>query len=248
LKIGVAQIRSKKGDIDFNIVSHKKLIELAAVHGAAMIIFPELSLTGYNPSLANELATTAADLRFNDFQKISDRSKITIGVGVPLKNKSGVTISMILFQPGQERLTYSKKYLHADEEPFFVSGENFPVVTNDDAKVGLAICYELFIAEHTVQAFSNGAQHYVASVAKVSRNIDKALFRSAGISQEHSAFVLMANAIGLCEEGDGIGKTSAWHNGELIAQLDTDQEGVLIVDTDTKEAWTEYSVDAGISP
>ena len=47
MKICIAQTRAVKGDIEANLVNHKKSIELAAAHGAEMIIFPELSLTGY---------------------------------------------------------------------------------------------------------------------------------------------------------------------------------------------------------
>ncbi len=85
MKICVAQTKPVKGDIQRNIENHKKLIDMAASHGADIIIFPELSLTGYEPTLAKELATTQDDSRFDDFQQISDRRQITIGIGVPTK-------------------------------------------------------------------------------------------------------------------------------------------------------------------
>jgi len=49
---------------------------------------------------------------------------LTIGAGIPTRTEGGVLYHMMLFQPGKPRETYSKKYLHADEEPFFVSGPN----------------------------------------------------------------------------------------------------------------------------
>jgi len=57
MKICVAQTRPVKGDIQSNIENHKKFIDLAVSGGADTIIFPELSLTGYEPELAKELAT-----------------------------------------------------------------------------------------------------------------------------------------------------------------------------------------------
>jgi predicted amidohydrolase len=60
-KICVAQTRPVKGDIQSNINSHKNLINLAVAIVAELIIFPELSLTGYDPTLAKELATSAHD-------------------------------------------------------------------------------------------------------------------------------------------------------------------------------------------
>jgi predicted amidohydrolase len=47
MKICVAQTRPIKGNIQSNIVNHKKLIDLAVSNGAVIVIFPELSLTGY---------------------------------------------------------------------------------------------------------------------------------------------------------------------------------------------------------
>ncbi|HEX6428919.1 MAG TPA: carbon-nitrogen hydrolase family protein, partial [Niastella sp.] len=122
MKIGVAQTRPVTGDIPANIEYHKTFIALAAMNGVDAIIFPELSLTGYEPSLAKELATDTTDSRFDPFQQLSDTKQITIGVGVPTKSASGIHISMVLFQPNKPRQLNTKKYLHADEEPFFVSG------------------------------------------------------------------------------------------------------------------------------
>ncbi len=52
MKICVAQTRPVKGDIQGNIENHIKLIDLAVLNGADTIIFPELSITGYEPELA----------------------------------------------------------------------------------------------------------------------------------------------------------------------------------------------------
>lgn len=103
MKICVAQTRPVKGDIQSNIANHKKFIALAISHQADVIIFPELSLTGYEPELAEELATDPHDSRLDDFQTISDSSRISIGVGVPTKHNNGICISMILFQPNLKK-------------------------------------------------------------------------------------------------------------------------------------------------
>ena len=57
MKIAVAQTKPVTGDIDSNIKNHITLATVAADNGADIIIFPELSLTGYEPSLAKQLAT-----------------------------------------------------------------------------------------------------------------------------------------------------------------------------------------------
>ena len=236
MKICVAQTRPIKGDVRSNIENHKKLINLAASGGADTIIFPELSLTGYEPELAKALATNQDDSRFDDFQKISDTGKITIGVGVPTKNNTGICIGMVLFQPHKARQLYLKQYLHPDEEEFFVGGKNSPGLMDTKPKVALAICYELSVTEHSENAFKSGAEIYIASAVKSVNGIDKALGRLSEIGDKYSMTVLLSNCIGHSGGYDCAGKTSIWNNkGLLIGQLSDTSEGILIVDTDTGE-------------
>ncbi len=233
MTICAAQTKPVKGDIQKNIEAHKTLITLALFHGANTIIFPELSITGYEPKLAKELATTADDSRFNEFQSISDASQVTIGIGAPTKNDAGICISMILFQPHQPRQVYSKKYLHADEEPYFVSGRNSTSTLNSNPEAALAICYELSVPEHAENASKNDAKIYIASVAKSADGVEKAVETLSEIAQKYSMHVLMSNCVG---EADGTmcaGRSSAWNNkGILKAQLNDAAEGILIFNTE----------------
>lgn len=236
MKICAAQTRPVKGDIQSNIVNHKKLIDLAVSHEADTIIFPELSLTGYEPELSKELATDQDDSRFDDFQKISDTRQVTIGVGVPTKNNTGTCISMVLFQPHQARQTYSKKYLHTDEEGFFISGQNSVGLTGNKPNIALAICYELSVPEHAENAYKNGAEIYIASVAKSAIGVEKANKSLSDIANKYSMTVLMSNCVGHCDDFESGGKTSIWNNKGLLAgQLNDTSEGIIIIDTDTQE-------------
>lgn len=236
MKICVAQTRPISGDVQRNIDNHLKFIDLAVSNGADTIIFPELSITGYEPELAKELATDQDDSRFDDFQQIADAKQVTIGVGVPVRNKTGISISMILFQPQKARQMYSKKYLHSDEEPFFVSGESSIALLGDKANVALAICYEISVPEHAENAFRSGAEIYIASVAKSVDGVEKAVKRLSEIANQYSMTVLMSNCIRHCDDFECGGKTSVWNNkGLLMAQLESMKEGIIIINTDTQE-------------
>lgn len=230
MKISIAQTRPVKGDIAANIQAHKNLIGLALLHRSEMIIFPELSITGYEPELAKELATTKDDKRFDEFQQISDLNKIIIGIGVPTKNSDGINISMVVFQPHQSRQTYSKMYLHADEEPFFVSGQgSIDLLENN---IALAICYEISIPEHSENAHRKGAEIYIASVAKTESGVTKAIENLSDIAKKYSMKILMCNSVGPGDNFIAAGKSSCWDNkGNLLGQLDANSEGILILDT-----------------
>jgi predicted amidohydrolase len=203
---------------------------------ADTIIFPELSLTGYEPTLAKAVAVSRDDACLAVFQDTVDARQVTIGVGMPTPSDGQPYISMIIFQPHQPRQLYSKQYLHADELPFFAHGHNATAVLGDKSDVALAICYELSVPEHAQQAFANGANIYVASVAKSASGVEQASQRLAKIARSYDMTVLMVNCVGPSDDFVSAGGTAVWNNqGNLLAQLDDAHEGILIYDTDSQE-------------
>ncbi len=236
MKICIAQTRPVKGDIQANIEDHKRFINLAVSAQAELIIFSELSLTGYEPGMAKALATSQDDSRFDILQQLSDTHQISIGAGAPIKKEEGICIGMILFQPYTSRQTYFKKYLHADEEPFFIGGEDFNGGITSSTKIALAICYELSVPEHSATAFKNGAEIYIASVVKTAKGVEKAIETLSGIAGQYSMTVLMANAVGEADGTECGGKSGAWdNNGILQGQLSATAEGWILFDTNTGE-------------
>ena len=235
MKLCVAQTRPIKGDIERNIQNHIRLIDLAVSNEAEIIIFPELSLIGYEPTLSKALATTQYDSRLSIFQNISDAKQITIGVGVPTKNKAGICISLVIFQPNVALQLYSKKYLHADEEPYFVSGQTNTALLGNKNNIGVAICYELSVYEHSDNAAKNGASIYMASVAKSANGVKKANQSLSEIAQKYGMTVLMSNCVGQNDDFISAGNSAVWNNkGDLVAQLNDSDAGILIYDTVTE--------------
>ena len=240
MKISVAQTRPVKGNISANLDTHKKFIGIAVSHKASSIFFPELSLTGYEPELAKDLATNQDDKRFDGLQQISDTNEITIGLGVPTKTNSGIQISMIIFQPNKPGRTYSKQQLHSDEFPYFVSGKGQIILTVENKKIAPAICYESLQNNHSENAGKLGAEVYVASVAKSQKGFEKAMTHYPAVAKKFSMPVLMSNCVGYCYDFESVGKSSVWtKQGTLAAQLDDKHEGILIFDTETEKVSEE---------
>ena len=241
MRICAIQARPFKGAIQANINRHKELVDLATGYKADLAIFPELSLTGYEPTLAKTLAVRQEDERLEEFQRISNEYRMALGIGVPTINDQGVCISMVFFQPNLPRKTYSKKYLHPDEEEFFVSRQSFFHLDLHNTRIAPAICYELAVAEHAETAFEKGASIYAVSVAKFKSGIDSAIERLEHIAQQYSMTVLMSNCVGKADGQQCAGKTSVWdRKGELIAQLDSTREGLIVYDTQTGETNLAY--------
>lgn len=171
MKMGVAQVRAIRGDIKANLNVHLRWMEKAATSGTELLIFPELSLTGYEPTLASALAIALPDSRLDPIQDFCDQHGMSIGAGDPIRASAGIQIGMIMFHPHQHRWVYTKKYLHADEEPFFVPGHNEREVFFENPRVAPAICYELSVPAHRERALHLGVDVYLASVAKTERGM-----------------------------------------------------------------------------
>ena len=127
MKICGAQTKPVTGNIQVNIERHLPFIDRAVSCHANAIIFSELSLTGYEPSLAKELSTRPDDQRFDVFQRISNTCKVSIGVGVPTHNGNHVSISMILFSQTRRRSSIPKNTYIQMKTNFLSRVLTFPV-------------------------------------------------------------------------------------------------------------------------
>lgn len=240
MKICIAQSKSEKGNIQGNIENHLEFVERAIKLKADLIVFPELSISNYEPDLAKELATDLESNIFSPFQEISNKREITIGIGMPTKTTDGINISMLIFQPNKERTVYSKQMLHSDELPYFVCGKNQTFFTINGVKIAIGICYETLQREHFLKAKNQGADIYIASVAKPKGGIEKAYKHFPQIANEFNTPILMSNCVGQCDNFMSVGQSAVWNNkGELIEQLDADNQGLLIYDTKTEKTEKE---------
>lgn len=241
MKICAVQCRSKAGEVTANLQRHQRFIRHAADLGGDLVVFPELSLTGYEPRLAKSLAMDDQDLRFNVLEECSRTRKIIIGVGLPLAKSAGIAesvqIGMIWFTPEGPRQIYAKQILHDDERPYFMPGDSQILLDVGGFSMAPAICFESLQFDHAAAVSQSGANVYLASVAKPQRGIDKAVLHYPAIARRHKMAVIMANSVGPSDNFLGAGQSGAWNDqGHLVAQMDSDSEGIVIYDAITGSA------------
>ena len=238
--VAAAQIRSTPGDIRANIDLHLAAIELSAHNGAGMVVFPELSLTGYEPSLAGELAFEHLDDCLQIFRDTSERVGVAVGIGIPTKTSGKPRISQMFFRPNLEDVLYSKQHLHEDELPFFAAGDEQACLETGNETVVPAICYEALVPEHAAYAAELGATAYLVCVAKSQRSTMLAHTRLSEAARRHGLSVLFCNAVGRSDNFVSAGSSAAWNRkGEKLACAGTDEQCVLLVDLDSDEATIE---------
>lgn len=239
MRVATIQFKAIKGNIEKNLKNHLKWIKEISRYQADVAFFPELSLTGYEPDLAESLATNQDDTRLDVIQNLCDENNIAIGVGLPTKDERDVLVSMIIFQPHKERITYSKQYLYPPEESIFKAGKN-PLVLKFEAEVvSPAICYETTNKAHCEFAKRNNATIYMASVLSSINGIDDEQKRLSGIARNNRLITLMANYVGESGGYECAGRSAIWNeDGELVGQLGDKEEGFIIYDTKSKEIIT----------
>lgn len=234
MKVCVAQTKPIKANLEANLQQQLKFVDAAVRMNADVIVFPELSLTGYEPQLAASLAFTLDEERLKQFQRVSDEHTIIIGTSMPLLTSNGVCIALLFFHPQAAKQVYYKHYLHTDEEPFFVPGNNDDVLIHG-TRIGVAICYEISVPEHVQDVCKNGANMYVASVAKTAQGTKQAYNTLSAVAAKYGMPVLMSNSVGYCDNFYSAGSSAIWDDeGRLIAQLN-EEEGLLVFDNNSKQ-------------
>ena len=232
MRIAVAQITPTKGNVSLNKKKHLHFIHVASQYKAKALFFPELSITGYEPTLAKKLNFTLNDPLLLDFKSTAKKLRMLVGMGAPVHNNAALFIGQIMFRSDGSVNYYAKRYLHPDEIPFFHSGQVSPLVTVKDLKLGLAICYEISQDKHINDLFTQGVDIVVAPVAKSLAGITAAHKRLATIARKHSTPILMSNCVGPCDDFIAAGESAVWgHDGHLLQTLEDDEEGILILDT-----------------
>ena len=235
MKVAAAQCASIPGDIVANVRRHVTVAEGAASLGADVVLFPELSLVGYEPELAAAAATVPDDARLAPLQEASDRTGLHVAVGVPLATPGLPRIAMLIFRPFAPVVTHAKRWLHGDEVPWFSAGDVPTVLDVDGERLAPAICFEALQREHVGAVVALGATVYVASVAKHARGVAEAHDFLPAVARERRLTVVLANAVGPFADGVAGGRSAAWRpDGTLVGSLEATGDGLLCVDTEDR--------------
>lgn len=230
LIIAAAQSKSTPDDISQNVAHHLRFGALAANNDAQLLVFPELSLTGYEPAIARPNAISPASSCLDPLRRFAEEAHMTVVVGAPLLNDEGrLHIAAFAIRPDSSVLTYTKEHLHPGEEQIFTSGIGGPVLVVEDANVALAICADTTHSQHAASAAARGANVYAAGVLITENGYapDTALLRNYAL--DHRMAILMANHS--CTTGGWVsaGKSAIWsENGALVATSRGTEEALVI--------------------
>lgn len=230
LKIAVAQAPSIQGDVDANILLHAEFINIASAHGVAYLVFPELSLTGYEPELASALAFAVDDARLQPLVELAVANNMHIVVGAPIATDAKPSIGAFTISPRGSIETYAKMHLHPGEDRYFSAGRTHQVITVGGTKIANAICADTNHRSHAEGCAESGATIYIAGVLITARGYADDTQQLQAHARNLNMLVAMANHSQPSGGWKPIGKSAIWAPSGLIAAANETSSALLIAE------------------
>ncbi len=256
LRIALAQIAPRLGDLDANLERHHELIGEARAEGAGLVVFPELGLTGYLlQDLAAEVAMRLDDPRLMSLAEATrDLSAVVSFVEESADHR--LFISVALLEGGEVRHVHRKIHLPTyglfDERRFFAPGNTVRAAPSRlGVGIGLAVCEDFWHLATPQLLALDGAQILVNVSSSPGRDLARVHEVGLGTAgswrglmrtyaQLTTSFVVFCNRVGVDES------LSFWGGSEVIGPTGAPifgapmfEEGLFCVDVDLAEVRRE---------
>lgn len=256
LRIALAQIAPRLGDLDANLEVHLEMVEQARSGGAGLVVFPELGLTGYQlQDLASDVAMGLDDPRLARLATAA-RGLSVVASFVEESADHRLFIAAALLEDGALRFVHRKAYLPTyglfDERRFFSPGDQIRTVASRlGVDIGLAVCEDFWHVSMPQVLALQGAQLLINVSSSPGR--DLATTSEVGLgtatswrtlmrtyAQLTTSFVVFCNRVGVDES------ISFWGGSEVIGPSGTPlfsapmfDEGLFLADVDLSDVRRE---------
>ncbi len=243
--LAAAQAIPRRGDVDANVEHHARLVEAAAQEGTRVLVFPELSLTGYELDLAAGLAFDEDDDRLRPLRALSRIHRMTLVVGAPVWSAVGLHIGAFILAPNGSVSLYTKRHFGAGEEALVQAGTRDPLVGIGGGTAAVAVCADANRPSHAQEAADRGADTYLVSSFITPSELETRTASLRGYARRHSMTVVFANYGGPSGGLAAGGRSAVWSDdGEPIVRLDGPGCG-LAVAIERDRGWEGRTVDLG---
>jgi len=247
--LAIGQIKPKLGDLKSNLDHHIEIARQAKKDGADLILFPELSLTGYSVRDLNaEVALKIGDNFFEPLKLLSKEISVTLGAIIKDED-GGIRNSLLYFEDGEIKHVHFKVYLPTygifEEQRYFLPGKEALAFDSKFGKLGLLICEDLWHLSMPYLLAIQGAKLILSSAASPTRiSGDSDEYAGYKINNEQhksfsrllSVFIAFAHRVGF-EDGVNFwgGSEIVSPHGEVLAVANLFDETLLCSEIDLGE-------------
>jgi NAD+ synthase (glutamine-hydrolysing) len=248
LRAALAQTNTTLGNVEANLAKHMDMIARAREQGAGLLVFPELSLTGYLlQDLASQVAICPSPEHpvFKPLLEASRSLDLVVGF-VEEDSRSRFYISDAYLSKGEVVHIHRKLFLPTygmfDEKRFFSAGDRLRAFDTRFGRLGMLICEDFWHISPPYLLWMDGADvliltsaqpgHGVSSSSRLASSmaVDQLIQTYAGL---FTTFILYTNRVGF---EDGIcfpgGAAAVDPNGRILVQAEDFNESVTLVELD----------------
>ena len=246
IKIAIAQISSKLANIEANLEKHLSYIEKAKDEKADIIIFPELSLTGYSVKDAvYDVAMTCDDNRLKPLYKASENISICVGM-VELTDNFEAKNTNLFIENGKIVARHRKVYLPTygvyEEKRYFTPGNRFRAFDSQFGRFGMLICEDLWHPSSTSILALDGALAIFVNSAGILRGVQEKdkpeniqIWENLTRTSAHlfTSYLIFCNRVG---SEDGLmfwgGSEIADPHGKIVVKAPYFEEDLVVAEID----------------
>jgi len=253
MTVGLAQMYPKLGDVHANLEKHLDFIEQAAAQHVDLIVFPELSLTGYQVmDMVPELAARATpdDPVFARMLDASHRMDIMFGF-VQEDSRNRFFIAAAYLSDGEVRHIHHKIYLPTytmfDDGRYFDEGQHIRAFDTQFGRVGMLICEDFWHMSAPYVLWMDGADILLLHSASPSRGVSIAEqgrltstrwveMMNQTYASSLTSYVIHVNRVGY-EDGKNFwgGSSIANPEGEFVTQAPYFDETLIVQSVDLNQ-------------
>jgi NAD+ synthase (glutamine-hydrolysing) len=246
IRVAIAQCAPALGAFKRNVALHEDWIGRAHSAGARLVVFPELSLTGYYlKDLASDVACSVHDERLRPIVEASRRIDVCAGF-VERAADARLHIAQGYWSGGRLVHVHRKVYLPTygifDDGRYFGPGERFDVFESAAGPTGLAICEDLWHVSVPYVYAATGATVLLSPASSPGRGVaeggdlgtaESCRLMNRFYAQYLTLYVIFVNRVG---HEDGIafwgGSEIVAPDGTVIARAPEFDEHLLVADLD----------------
>ncbi|MEO0233889.1 MAG: nitrilase-related carbon-nitrogen hydrolase [candidate division WOR-3 bacterium] len=234
-KVGFAQLKIEHKQVEKNL---DKIIKITKESSFDLLVFPELSLSGYafeNKNELKKLSFKKDDKIFDDLVYLCEKDSKTIVLGFSEKEKNDLYNSAIAITSSGKRYVYRKTHLFFNEKKLFRKGDTgFFVIDVDGMKIGMMICFDWIFPEAARTLALKGADILAHPSNLVMPYCQNAMITR---SLENRIYSVTANRIGKEKEYKFTGQSQIVSpQGEIIFRAKERDENIFITEIDLKKS------------
>ncbi len=251
LTIALAQINTVLGSVQKNLDKHLAIIQEAGSRGADLVLFPELSLTGY---VLQDLASAVAcrprhdDPVFQPLLAASQKLDVVVGF-VEEDERNRFYIASAYLSRGEVLHVHRKVYLPTyglfDEGRFFAWGDSVQAFDTRFGRAGMLICEDFWHASPPYLLWLDGADLFLFMSASPGRglNTEPALGSARWVNHIlrayaslYTSFVVHTNRVGFEDGLNFWGSAAVFDpNGDQLVEGPAFEEALTLVELDLNQ-------------